>query len=191
MSKRQALVYWCALGALGLILSVPAYADRLTVTCEDTQASRAGKMSLVYEGEASGTLNVKGAFGEMTIPATKAERTDEYEGRKLKAVGISAFGAATVAMPDRRALEACIAERTKPRTARDADLYTLNLLACRERIPEGTPAAVKARVDISIDEPPLANVFVSRTYQERSNVPGGTIAIESVPPPACHLSSSN
>jgi hypothetical protein len=140
-------------------------------------------MSLVYEGDAKGVLKVKGPFGEMTLPATKEERE--------KAVGILASGPATVAMPDQRALEACIAARTKPGEANNIDLYTLNLLACRDKVTEGTPISIKARVEISVLERPMANVFMSRTYLEKSAAPKGVLSIDTVPPPACTLSSTN
>jgi hypothetical protein len=51
-----------------------ARADTLTVKCEEQGAGAPAEMTLAYEGEQSGTLKVKAAYGEMALPATKEPR---------------------------------------------------------------------------------------------------------------------
>jgi hypothetical protein len=88
-------------------------------------------------------------------------------------------------MPDRSALDACIAER-RAGGAADPDLDALSLLACSEKLPNGpAPVAITATVEIAIIESPIAQVFLRRSYAEKSSVTGEPITLESVPPPTC------
>ena len=121
-------------------------------------------------------------------------RTREIEGMQLKATGIRALGLATVTMPDRAAIEACIAGKTKPDQIGDTDIFALLLESCRPSAPTGkAPIEIKASVEIammhadSAGQPPDVEVYVKRTYLERTGVPNGTFAIESFPPPRCAL----
>jgi len=58
----------------------------------------------------------------------------------------------------------------------------------RAQAPLGkTPIPVKAKVEIAIVAPPVADVDVTQTFQEKSDVPRDHIAIEPFPPPKCLL----
>jgi hypothetical protein len=186
----------CAL--IGLLVLSPcgqtALAETLSFKCEELDAGAPAEMTAVYEGDSSGTLNLKGSFGEIELPATMETRTREIEGMELKATGIRASGPATVTMPDRAVIETCIAKKTKPDQAGDEDIFSLLLESCRPAAPLGkAPIEVKASVEIammhaeSAGQPPDVEVYVKRTYLEKSGVPGGTFAIESFPPPKCAL----
>jgi len=145
-------------------------------------------MTLVYDGDASGTLKVKGAFGEMALPATRDEREGEVDGMDLRATGIRAFGAASVFMPDKAAIEACVAKKLKPEEAADEDIVSTVLGSCAAAAPIGkAPIPIKVRVEIGVFDPPSVEVFVTRSFLEKSSLPGGTLSIESLPPPVCSL----
>lgn len=166
----------------------------LTFKCEEQDPGAPAEMIAVYDGEASGALKLKASFGEIELPATMETRTREIEGMELKATGIRAAGPATVTMPDRAAIEACIASKTKPDQAGDEDIFSLLLESCRPAAPLGkTPIEIKASVEIAMmhaeeaGQPPDVEVYVKRTYLEKTAVPGGTFAIESFPPPKCAL----
>lgn len=164
------------------LLSGSAQAEMIKILCEDAGKTAPGKLSLSYEGGASGTLTVKAPFGEMTLPATKEEREDVEEGEKLTATGIRAFGPATVTMPDKAAIEACIAQKLKPDEAQDEDIVATVLGSCAQAVASSKgPVAIKATVEIGIYDPPSADVELTRSFLESSTVPGGTVKIETAP----------
>jgi hypothetical protein len=168
----------CGALLVATLAAGPAWAQSLVLKCEERGESATAPMSMVYEGAASGTLKVTGSFGEMTLPARREDR----EG----ITGIRAFGNATVLMPDPSALDACIAARRAGGTAPDPDVDALSVFACSEKLPNGpTPVAVTATVEIALIEPPVAQVFLRRSYVEKSGVTGEIITLESVPPPSC------
>src|SRR5207253_2947686 len=99
---------------------------------------------------------------------------------------IRAFGPASVLMPDSAALDACIASRREPGTQPDPGIDALSMLGCSEKLPNGpTPVPINATVEVSIVEPPIAQVFLKRAYLGKSSSMGEPITLESVPPPSC------
>jgi hypothetical protein len=151
-----------------------------------TQESGFPVMSLAYEGAESGVLTVATLLGAMTLPATREERKGEVDGQEMSATGIRAFGEAEVLMPERAAMEACIAGKAKGNQAADAGIVAMFIDACRREVPLGkTPVPVTADFEIAIAEPPAAYVYVILKYRDKSDVPGEYIAIESLPPPNC------
>ena len=96
-----------------------ARAETVNISCDSAGETAPAKLLLTYEGGASGTLTVQAPFGTLSLPATKENRQDVEDGEKLTATGIRAFGSATVTMPDKAAIEACVAKnlaRTKRKT---------------------------------------------------------------------------
>jgi hypothetical protein len=91
------------------IFAAPAYAETVSIACKANTALNAPAMTIVYEGEAEGTLTIAAPFGEMRLPATKEDRegTDE-KGQPISATGIRAGGPATVQMPEKASIEACV-----------------------------------------------------------------------------------
>ena len=175
-----------------------ARAETLSFTCEEQDAGKPTEMTAVYEGGQSGTLKLKASFGEIDLPATMETREREIEGMQLKATGIRAIGSATVIMPDRGAIETCIAAKTKPEQVGDEDIFSLLLESCRSEAPlSKSSIPVRASVEIAMmhaeetGQPPDVEVYVKRTYAEKSAVPGGTFAIESFPPPRCRRIDSD
>lgn len=178
--------------ALGLLLLIGGCTaggavETMSVACEPAMSGFPA-MSLVYEGDESGTLKVSGEFGEMTLPATKSERTGEVDGEELSVTGIQAFGQASVLMPERTAIEACIAGQAKGDAAQDPDMVMMFADSCRREAPMGTaPVPITAKIEIAtLDAPDIYAYFVF-IYEEKSDVPGEHITIESLPPPSCVL----
>jgi hypothetical protein len=182
-------------GVIALFAAGQATAgEAVMIKCEELDAGRPAEMTAVYSGEPSGTLKLKASFVEIELPATMETRESEADGMHLKATGIRAFGPATVIMPDRSAIEACIASKTEPEQVGDEDIFSLLLESCRPSAPlVANPIPVKLSVEIAImdaddvGQEPDVEVYVKRTYLEKSDVPGGTFAIESFPPPRCAL----
>jgi hypothetical protein len=158
-----------------------ARAETVNIGCENAGENTPAKLTLTYEGGASGTLTVKAPFGDMSLPATREEREDTEGGEKLTATGIRAFGPVTVAMPDKAAIEACVAQKLKPDEAKDEDIVATVLGSCAQAAAPGKPVAIKATVEIGVFDPPSADVDVTRTFLEASTIPGGVLKIETFP----------
>ena len=110
-------------------------------------------MSLVYEGGETGTLKVALSLGEMGLPASRQEREGENEGVKYTATGILASGPAKLLMPDRAAMEACIAGKASGDQASDIDMVTMFTDACRREVPLGTAQVpIQAKIEIAMIE---------------------------------------
>ena len=67
-----------------------APAETTSVQCQEAEAGGFPAMSLVYEGGASGTLQIGSSLGEMALPATREEREGENEGATYTVTGIQA-----------------------------------------------------------------------------------------------------
>lgn len=171
----------------GLLAAAPAAnAETLQFDCKEEQFDSSGtpagfaEMTVVYEGDDQGTLALKARMGEMKLAATRQ--------RKVQAIAISASGSASVVMPEKAALEACIAGKAKPGDMEDPNTVTYLVAGCQDTVPKtSAPVPVDAAVDITVLDPPAADVFIRRTYVEKSNVPGDHIEIDSFPMPQCTL----
>jgi len=181
--------------ALGLTLSIGgcgAAAETMSIECQAAGKGGLPAMSLVYEGGESGTLRIASTLGEMALDATRQEREGENEGVKYTVIGIRAFGPANVLMPERTAMETCIAGKATGDQANDADFVTMFSDACRREVPLGTaPVPITANVEIAVTEQfgAGAYVYLILTYGEKSKVPGEHIAINSLPPPNCTVTA--
>jgi hypothetical protein len=146
------------------------------------------EMTLVYDGDDSGTLTVTDASGAFSLPATMETREGEVDGESIKATGILANGPVTTVMPDKAAIEACVSSKLSGELLADADVVFATALGCSSSAPLGKePVQVNAKVEISVVEPPGAYVFITRTYAEPSSLAGGKIELSSMPPPQCAL----
>lgn len=164
-----------------LILAAPGQAETVTIACEANSAFNAPEMTIVYEGEAEGTLTITAPFGEMSLPATKEDRegTDE-KGQPLSATGIRAAGPATVQMPDKSAIESCVKGNLPPDQLADSDIVFMTVMGCAKEAPVGAePIAIDASAEIALA--PLVYVGVTRTYAEPTDLAVGTIALEAYP----------
>jgi hypothetical protein len=150
-----------------------------------------GAMTIAYSGAAAGTLTVKGPFGEMALPASIELREGTVEGvndgKPYSAVGVRAAGPAKLLMPDKAAIEACVAAKLKPDDAKDADLAFMAAMSCTASAPPGAnPVPVAASVEIALTavapgQWEVLTVDMKRTFAEPSALPGGALTVESDP----------
>ena len=158
-------------------------AETVTLKCDAPS-----EMTLVYEGDDSGTLTVTESSGAFSLPARKETREGEVDGQSIKATGILANGPVTTMMPDKAAIEACVRSKLSGELLQDSDVVFATALSCGTSAPMGKePVEVNAKVEISLVEPPNAYVFITRTYVEPSSLAGGKIELSSMPPPQCAL----
>jgi hypothetical protein len=171
----------------GVGLPAPVHAETLTFNCEDRSLGKTSDLTLVYDGESSGTLKIKGSYGEMALPASKEDRTGD-DGAKV--TGIRASGPASVLMPEKAAIEACVTGKLKPDELQDKDIVYATTGSCAASAPIGKePIPIKGYAEIAIMEPPSAYVFVTRTYAESTTLAGGVITLDTMPPPNCTLAN--
>jgi hypothetical protein len=164
-----------------VVLAAPGHAETVTIACEPNPAFNAPEMTLVYEGEAEGTLTITAPFGEMSLPATKEDRegTDE-KGQPISATGIRASGPATVQMPEKAAIESCVKGKLPPDQLADSDIVFVTVMSCASEAPLGAePIGINASAEIALA--PLVYVGVTRTYVEPTGLAVGTIALEAYP----------
>ena len=169
--------------ALAGVIVAPAAAETIVISCDADLMFKAPEMTLVYEGEAEGTLSVTASFGEMNLTATMESRegTDET-GEALSATGIRAFGPASLLMPDKATIEACIRGKLPPDQLGDSDIVLFTAMGCAGEAPAGVePIAVNASAEIALLPDGDVYVGVTRTYAEPTELAGGTIALEAYP----------
>jgi hypothetical protein len=153
----------------------------VSLGCEANPALDLPEMSITYDGESDGTLTIVAPFGEMMLPATKETRegTDDA-GQPVSATGIRAAGPATVLMPDKAAIEACVADKLSADQLGDSDIVFMAVMGCASAVPlADEPVAVNAAAEIALE--PLVYVGVTRTYVEPTDLAVGTIALEAYP----------
>ena len=83
--------------------SNPSKAETVTLKCDAPS-----EMTLVYEGDDSGTLTVTDSSGAFSLPASMEKREGDVDGTPTKATGILANGPVSILMPDKAAIEACV-----------------------------------------------------------------------------------
>ena len=185
--RRHAML---ATGAAAVMLHLwgvtGAQAAKIVIACQKSDimnSAWAGPMTLDYAGEETGTLTVKAAFGEMTLPAAKkGHETQIGQGQ-----AIDGFGMMETTMPDLAALESCIASKMAPGEDSNDDSYLNARDACLSDTPPSTaPVKVKGQVKVGLipgDMPEEVAVIVEvrRTYDAQTNGPKGTTTIESFP----------
>jgi hypothetical protein len=152
-------------------------------------SSTSNAVAVTYDGDAEGTLSVKASFGELTLPATKTEVEGSVagvnDGKPYKVIGIRASGPGVVLMPDKAEIETCVASKVKPDDPDYADLAFMATLSCTGSLPvKSSPVPIEASVEIAISEMQdakleIQSVFLKRTFAESTNLPGGSITIES------------
>jgi hypothetical protein len=159
-------------------------AETIAVECEANQSWQSPAMTMVYEGADSGTLTVKGEFGEMSLPARKLTREgpDEKGGTRT-VVNLVGAGPAKVIMPDKKAAEECAKGKLPGDQAQDKDIVFVTMMGCLASVPKGTePVDINAHASISLLDPPDMFVEFTRTYVEPSTLPGGEpIKVEAFP----------
>ncbi len=164
-----------------------AQAETISVDCKEGHnlGMHSPAMTMVYEGSDSGTLTVKGEFGEIKLPARKVTREgpDEETGGTRSVVNVLGSGPAKAIMPDKKAAEDCARGKLTGELAEDKDVIFMSVMSCLGSVPKGAePVDVNAEASISLLEPPDAFVVFTRTYVEPSTLHGGEpIKLETFP----------
>jgi hypothetical protein len=181
MRRRVVSARWSTLLLLSGILAQPALAETLTVACDADQRFNAPEMTLVYEGEAEGTLTVTAPFGEMSLPARREERewTDE-KGVAATVTGILGSGRVKMQMPDKAAVESCVKGKLPPDQLADSDMVFVTVMGCvAEVAPGAEPVEVDAYASIALL--PEAYVEFKRTFAEPTELAVGKIELQAFP----------
>jgi hypothetical protein len=184
--------YLSALALLSLVsltACAGAEAETLTFKCTEQVGGNQSDMTITYEGAEQGTLTVKSASGDMSLPATKETREGKNDaGETYSVIGIRGSGETTSLMPDKAAIESCVKGKLPPDQLADADIAYSTALGCATDTPLGKePIKINGYVEIALLEPPSAQVFITKTFLEPSSLPDGKLKIDSLPPPNCSL----
>ena len=161
-----------------LAFGTPAWAERLAYACTAAPPGQTGKLSILFDND---RLLLSGQFGDAAIRASKSVATKELGGKRMSIVTIQGTGPATLAMPDKRALEACIANRLDPSTKDDKDMVLYFAMGCSVSLPHATPTPIKLRLALIMVDSPDPDILMERTFQESSPGAGGPISILGTP----------
>lgn len=174
-----------AMALLGLFTcATSAIADPVKIACEGETVTipgwGAGTMMITYDGASPGTLAVKGAHLDFSVPAA-AHKYDS----PLPPLTIDGSGATTAILPDLKAVDSCAAGKMKSNS--EADTYSVFAMSCMEDAPaSAAPVPVKAAINLTfmrskegLDKEPL--VSMKLTYLEKSSSPAGTLDIDLLP----------
>lgn len=151
-----------------------AHAASMSFKCEERDGDKRTPITIVYDGDAEGTLKVSAPFGDVSLPAKKKSA----EGQ----TGVSGIGAAKILMPDKAAIEKCISSKADPS---DQDMQAIALISCKA----STPLAADP-IDVTVDVRMLlmdgvVMAELRRTYAEKSALMGGILTLEAFPPMGC------
>ncbi|HVZ14088.1 MAG TPA: hypothetical protein VG894_06475 [Bauldia sp.] len=167
-----------ATALVALLTGNAAGAITLNLGCTTKDGPKDIPFTVSYTGDANGMLTVKSADGEMDLKA-------RYVEQDANNWGIDGFGPATVIMPDKTALEACLKAKAQPGDLDSADAVAFLVVECENAVaPGAAPVSITADVQISYTDGDF-EVFLMRKYADTSPVAGGHIELSSVPPPAC------
>ncbi len=160
-----------------------AAADTITAKCRGEDGGKPYAMTMVYEGEDSGTLKISGTFGEMSLPAGKKTRDTVTEDETIHATQIWGGGEIPLVVPDKAALEACIKGKLPPDQVTDADIVFITIPSCAASAPPAAqPIPVKVYAEFTFLDPETVYTTFKRTYLEKTDLPEGTITLEPMLP---------
>jgi hypothetical protein len=90
-------------------------------------------------------------------------------------------------MPDKAAIESCVAAKLKTEDAKDADLAFMATMSCAAAAapgPNPVPVVVSVEIVLTSTAPgqwEVLTVDMKRTFAEPNALPGGKITVESDP----------
>jgi hypothetical protein len=182
MRKLAGLALCCAI--LG---APPAGAGTVITKCAGEEFGKSYEMTMIYEGEESGTLKISGAFGDMTLPAaTKMRESVNDEGEKISATEIWGSAEVPIVVPDKTAIESCVKGKLPPDQITDADIVFVTIPSCAASAPPtAQPIPMKVYAELGILDPETVFATFKRTYLEKTDLPDGEIVLEPLPPPKC------
>ncbi len=165
-----------------------ASAGTIRAKCQGQDADKPFTMTLVYEGEDSGTLKIGGLFGDMNLPAGKRSRHSVVAGETIDATQIGGGAEVPLVMPDKVAIEACVKGKLSPDQIKDADVVFITIPSCAAAAPPTTePIPVTVYAEFTYLDPQTVNLVFKRTYLEKTDLPGGTLTLELSPMSQCTI----
>jgi hypothetical protein len=184
MTRLAGFAFCCA--ALG---ALPAAAETLTAKCAGKEFDKPYEMTMVYEGEDNGTLTISGAFGDMSLPASKKKRERvSKEGETVRATQFWGSGEVPIIVPDKAVIEACVKGKLPPDQITDADMVFVTLPSCADAAPPtAQPIPVKVYAEVTFLDPETVFAIFKRTYLEKTDLPDGEIVLEPLLPPNCTM----
>ena len=161
------------------MLSTAVAAGTITINCDADPAYNSPPMTFVYDGEAEGTLSIKGPFGEISLPASKQDLDMTNALGQQGVTSISGSAHVKAQMPDKAAVEACVKGKLPPDQLADKDIVSLNVMSCLAETPLGAaPAEIDTMARIALSPAPDAYITFNRTYVEPTDLVIGQIALE-------------
>ncbi len=165
-----------------------ASSGTITAKCRGQDADKPYAMTMVYEGEDSGTLKISGSFGDMSVPAAKRSRHSVTAGETIDATQIWGSAEVPLVMPDKGAVEACVKGKLAPDQVTDADVVFVTIPSCAAAAPPATqPIPVKVYAEFTYLDPETVLPVFKRTYLEKTDLPGGTLTLEIPPTSQCTI----
>ncbi len=181
--NRGSLVLALVVGSVG-----SAAADTITAKCQGQDGDKPFAMTLVYEGEDSGTLKIGGSFGEMSFPAAKRSRQSVVAGETINATQIWGGAEVPLVMPDKAAIEACVKGKLSPEQVTDADVVFITIPSCAAAAPPTAQAIpVKVYAEFTYLDPETVTLVFKRTYLEKTDLPEKTLTLELSPMSRCTI----
>ena len=185
--RKRLRLFGSAASLAALVAAATASAETIAVSCKGEEFGKPYELAFQYEGDDSGTLNVTGSFGDMSLPAGKKQREGvNTDGDKVSATEIWGGADIPLVVPDKAAIEACIKEKLPPDQLTDSDIVFMTIPSCAAAAPPTVqPIPVKVYAEIGILDPKSIFLTFKRTYIEATDLPDGKIVLEPLPPPPC------
>ena len=191
MWKRSILFGWLA--AAGFLVPA-ARAETINLDCTETLpapdesgATAAEHRIAIAEGD-SATLTFEGPWGTIVLRA----RINRLQDASMPdAIAVNAFGEASLRMPVKADVDACMAEaRTRnPEYFEGDEINDFIAIGCRNKAaltPEPVPVTISVEVAI-FDPPEVASFFVERAYAGDDENARRLYGVASLPPWNCRM----
>ena len=169
-----------------LLLPAQAMAATQTLNCtlevfdKDNPSGKTVPLTFTFDRDAK-TLAVTSPWGDMSFANTM------LAGDPAGDYGVRASGPATIIMPDKAAMEACLAAKGEGEAKTDPDMLALYAQSCVQQAGDSpAPVAASVTFEISVIEN-TPNIFFTRKYVEKSPVAGDYIELASFPLPKCTI----
>jgi len=165
-----------------------ASAGAITAKCQGQDGDKPYAMTMVYEGDDSGTLKISGSFGDMSFPAAKRSRQSVTAGETINATQIWGGAEVPLVMPDKGAIETCVKSKLPPEQVTDPDIVFVTIPSCAAAAPPtAQPIPVKVYAEFTFLDPETVLPVFKRTYLEKTDLPGGTLTLELMPTSQCTI----
>lgn len=171
------------------LLATPVFAKTITAKCQGQDGDKPFAMTLTYEGEDTGTLKVSGTFGDISLPAgTRSRESILDNGEKLNATKVWGGAEIPIIVPDKAAIESCVKGKLPAEQVTDADIVFITIPGCAAAAPPtAQPIPVKVYAEFTYLDPTTVQLVFTRTYLEKTDLPGGVLTLELEPTATCTI----